>query len=160
MINYQLSIYLIIVTVLISSCKIEIFGGNDESTFTGPSWSLGFGDEDNYKEFLKMLNEENIPYRSEGRKSIQVPVNFIAKTRAIKRNILHGEKLEPYTFEVIIVNNVTQKKYELSFKEQNIPFTLKNIHGAEEGWKSMHYSQLYGPQVDQIKQRLMVEDSW
>jgi hypothetical protein len=145
--------------LLASSCKIKVFNNNDdESEFTGPSWSVGyFQDEDDQNEFLKRLDEEKIPFRHGNRNSIQVPVAFIARVRAIQRKIWYGDKLDPYVYESVIVFKATKENYEAAFKEKGIPYSFEKINGTHEAW-SMHYSQYFGPQVDQIKQQLEIEN--
>lgn len=115
--------------------------------------SFKLADPKKHSYALELIRDKGIPVEIDEKGSIAYSVENQAVVLGIRRIALYGDSLDPSVFESELLgsDDARKKFYEKTFKENNIPYRLSSINGQ------LHivWSQIYGPDVDLIKQKIM-----
>ena len=120
-----------------------------------PAGKLGGGfkltDLEKHKEAIAALEEREIPYELDERGMALYMLRNQADVHGILRKIHHGEELKGNVWEsAVLVDELTREKYEDAFSHAEIPYSISE----HEGVTLIEWSQIYGPRVDVIRQKL------
>lgn len=148
--NFIWIIILLPTIFLLVSCE----NGND-SFPPGNISSIGpFHNEVDEKNFLALLDEENIIFRIRDDGAVDYPSVEKARVLGILRRVNYGNQLSRNKQESILVTSSNEKKYYIEeFEKRGISYWVIKLPGIENQWNLLYW-QTDGPKVDQIQQEL------
>lgn len=150
---------LILLLLTLSSCDKQ---SSSEEGITVNLGLVAFGtlaDPEKQASMLKKFEQEDIYYELHefrGIKRVYHRAEDTAQLYGIKRTILDGEELNIDIEELVLAGGTQERdEYIALFQEAGVRFQVLEVPNANipSAW-SIHYSQYYGPVVDQIRQEM------
>lgn len=103
---------------------------------------------------LAIFQSQKIPFEIDRFGFINYMLKDQAKVLGIIREVRYGQKLNPKHYESIVIHTDQEKeRYIAEFKQNNIPYNVE----YSQGLVHLYWSQVYGPEVDQIQQKVNME---
>ncbi|RUO17990.1 hypothetical protein CWE08_12110, partial [Aliidiomarina iranensis] len=136
-----------VLTLTVSGCS------GDELT-PGVRASVTVGGENN--QVIEQMRDRGIPLEirySGGREVAVYNAENMAEVLSITRTVRFGDTLDPNYIESLILRDQEQKEqFEAAFQTHRIKYFVSNDFNRIE----IHWSQLDGPKVDEIRQYLYI----
>ena len=106
------------------------------------------------EKILVEFRNEKIPFEIDERGFVNFMLRDQARVLGIIRTAKFGKKLNPNYFESLIVHSIEAKnKYITELNINSIPYRIDSYEGSTH----IFWEQTYGPQVDQIQQKVNTE---
>lgn len=103
---------------------------------------------------VAIFQSQKIPFEIDEHGFINYMLKDQAKVLGIIREVRHGKELNPKHYESIAIQTEREKEHYIAeFKKNSIPFNIEHYQGVVH----LFWSQKYGPEVDQIQQRVNTE---
>jgi len=136
--------FFILILLLQSCADTELPAGNRGDAFK-------LADPIKQASVIAELKKRNIPFEINEEGLVIYLLRNQAEVDGITRNALFGEILKDNVWEsAVLINQLTRDKYESAFRTAKIPYRILEHKGTTE----IVWNQLYGPQVDLLRQRL------
>lgn len=143
----RLHIATVIFIMLLGCSKTELPPGPRGDGFI-------LGDRDKQAQVIRVLEDRSIPYKINSRGFVIYMLENEAEVLGIIREIEFSGRLNPNHFESeILFSKEIKSIYVKEFKKSSIPYHIDVMAGDEY----IYWSQIYGPKVDRIRQKINLE---
>lgn len=115
---------------------------------------FNLADKNKHDQVINILKGRKIPYEINSRGMTIYMLDNQAEVLGIIREVQYGGELDSNYFESETLQSEELKAMYLEeFRQASIPYQLDSFDGKEH----IFWSQIYGPQVDEIRQKINKE---